>query len=365
MRTCCCIAALGFVAFLIPVCGAANGPETAERHQDAQSEVQSLEVTLSGWRGPESAGLLMAAEHGYFAEEGLEVSILSPSTPERPVEYVVNETDDIGVSHMPEVVLAKERGEPIVAIGSLIPEATAALIWLQGSNIQDVADLKGKTIAVPGVPFQADLLRNLLERVGLTLDDVTLEKVGYDLVSSLASGSADAIFGGSGNWEGVELESRGLKPVIARVGDYGIPPYEELVFIARTDRVEREPQTFRDFMSSLRRGTTAAVNDPEEAARLLDSSVEVNPETTPLEMEEALEATLPLLSRTGYMNPALAHDLVDWMHQQGIIRTEPPVGKLLTNRYLELEGLHLQQLLDPIASVLAAVARLAVAAERG
>ena len=32
------------------------------------------------------------------------------------------------------------------------------MIWLRGSGIESVADLKGKTIAYPGIPFQKDFL---------------------------------------------------------------------------------------------------------------------------------------------------------------------------------------------------------------
>jgi len=68
---------------------------------------------------------------------------------------------------------------------------------------------------------------------------------------------------------------------------------------------------------------------------VIDTAYETNPELSRKEMEAGVEATLPLLSRTGYMSPGKASRLVDWMHGQGLIQREPPPAALLTNRLVE------------------------------
>ncbi|MGN6815968.1 MAG: ABC transporter substrate-binding protein [Solirubrobacterales bacterium] len=286
-------------------------------------------MTLDGWEGPGTAGILMAEGRGYFADVGLRVDSLVPATPERSVEYVVNGTDDIGVAQEPQVVLAKDKGAPIVILGSLIPEPTAAMVWAKKSGIRDIADLKGKTIAIPGVPFQREFLEGILAKEGLRPGDVTIKVVGYKLVPALISGRADAIFGGSWNLEGVELESRGLEPVITRVQDLGVPAYDELVVIARTDRISEEPELGRDFMSAVARGTAAAVEDPEEVLSRLAGAVEANPATSEKALRAQVEATIPLLSESGEVSPQQARDLVDWMYEQGMIQRKVPVGTLI------------------------------------
>lgn len=352
------IALLGLVAFVISGCGGSGsgetgsstttgtvttaaktgstggtGAETTEfRHGSPHSPL--LALTLSGWRGPETAGLQMTEERDYFADAAIHGAILSPETPTRPIKYVVEETDDIGISHMPEVVLAKQRGAPIVAIGSLVPHPTAAMIWLRGAGIDGVADLKGKKIAIPGLPFQESFLQVVLARAGLTLKDVKVIEVEYNLVGNLANGRADAIFGGNWNFEGVELRERGLHPVVTRVDSLGFPDYEELVFFARTDRVAGEPQVYRSFFAALQRGTAAAIEDPTGAARAIVADFEGNPETSRREMEAAAQVTVPLLSRSGRMSYRRAERLVDWMHRKGLIREKIPPSEFLTNSYL-------------------------------
>jgi putative hydroxymethylpyrimidine transport system substrate-binding protein len=291
-------------------------------------------VALDGWRDPEMVGILMARERGYNEDAGLDVQTLSPASPTVNMQDVLSGFDDFGVSHEPEVVLAKEKGAPIVIVGSLVSHPTAAMVWLKKSKIGSIADLKGKTIAFPGLPSQKDLLQTILAQEGLTLDDVKLENAGTKLLSSLLSGHADAIFGGSWNVEGAELEARGLEPVIKRVEDAGVPPYDELVLIARSDLVAEDPQLVRAFVSAVLEGNAATVEDPEGTARVLDGAVESNPEAGLKETEAGVEATAPLLSEDGHVDPAQARALVDWMYEEGMIQKKVPTATLLTNAYL-------------------------------
>jgi ABC-type nitrate/sulfonate/bicarbonate transport system substrate-binding protein len=140
------------------------------------------------------------------------------------VTYVSTSTDDIGLTQEPQLAIAKEHGAPLVAVGSLISEPTAAMIWLRRSGIRGIADLRNKTIAVPGIPYQEEMLESVLARAGLKVEDVHVERAPYELVPTLLGEKADAIFGGSWNIEGVALRERGAKPVIRRVQELGIPP---------------------------------------------------------------------------------------------------------------------------------------------
>jgi putative hydroxymethylpyrimidine transport system substrate-binding protein len=331
--------ALGTAVVVLVGCGQESGETTAaSRPQPAQrskpaAPPQELSVTLDGYPGPQNVGFLMADARGYFDEAGLEVSVYTPALPGRPVPYVVDRTVDLSISHLPEVVLAQQRGAPVVAIASVVPRPTAAMIWLEESRIDGIADLKGKTIAVPGLTFQRSFLRSVLGRAGLTLADVQVRKVDYELVPALLNGRADAIFGGSGNVEGAELEARGSKPVVTSVRSLGIPDYEELVLIARRDRLAKDPRAIRSFLSALARGTAAAAANPRAASEtILTYDYEsIRPRPT----EAGVEATLPLLSRSGRMDPAQATQLVAWMRRQGEIRGKRPISALLTNDYVE------------------------------
>lgn len=312
--------------------GVGGGAEAGETHPVPPEQRQELNVTLDGWEGPETAGILMATENGYFNDGGLEVVSLVPATPGRSVRYVVDGTDVLGVAQEPQVVLAKEKGAPIAIIGSLVAQPTIAMIWTKKSGIGSVADLKGKTIAIPGLPFQRKFLEYVLAREGLTSADVTIEDVGYELVPALVSGRADAIFGGTWNLEGAELEARGEHPVITHAEDLGLPAYDELVVIARTERLSEEPRLARDFMSAVERGTAAAVEKPESLLDALAGAVEANPKISRSARVLQTDATLPLLTGETDVSSGQVESLVDWMYEQGMIKRKVPAAAFLTER---------------------------------
>lgn len=296
--------------------------------------LQEVTVTLDGYSGPENVGILMASWEDYFREAGLDVTTYSPSLPARPVLYTADGTVDVGVSREPELVRAQSRGVPVVAIGSLVSEPTASMIWLAKSGIKDVADLKGRTIATAGLPIQKEMLKSVLADAGLSLADVKLEKSDYDLVPDLAKGRVDAIFGASWNLEGIQLEEMGLDPVVTKVQDLGVPGYDEYVVIVRRDRLEKEPQLFRDFMAAVSRGAATAIEDPDLAFEAVNEDVEADFRVSPKVRKAQVEATLPLLSESGEMDSAQATALVDWMQQEGMIQKKIPVSELFTNEFL-------------------------------
>lgn len=290
----------------------------------------NFDIALDDWETPEVAGILMATKRGYFADSGLKVSMLAPPGPGGVIPDVVAGYDAIGVSHEPEAVLAREKGEPIVIVGSLVSRPTAAIIWLKKSKIGGIADLKGKTIAIPGLPFQESFLEKVLARGGLTLGDVKVESVANQMVPDLVSGRVDAIFGRS-NLQGAELEARGLEPVVTPVHDFGIPAYDEIVVIAQADCLSQKPRIFRKFLSAVARGTAAALEDPQGTADALEAEDEKNPEIGRKAMKAQIAATFPLLSKSGLVSPARARTLVDWMHEEGMTKRKVRVSKLLAD----------------------------------
>ncbi|HWO47998.1 MAG TPA: ABC transporter substrate-binding protein, partial [Solirubrobacterales bacterium] len=256
--------AVALALLLLGGCGEEDGGRTTEAKTTAApvekpepkpQNLRPLEITVDGYPNPDYAGLFLAQQRGYFEDAGLDLSIHTPILPSKALPYVAEGTVDLAVSHEPEVVLARERGVPVIAVGALLGRPTTALIWLKKSPIRAVADLAGKTVATEGLPYQESFLQAILAEEGLGLEDVKVVTVGYDLTSALESGRVDAIIGGSWNVEGLQVQADGPEPVVVPVADQGIDGYDELVLIARQDRLHRIGDKVRDFISALARGT--------------------------------------------------------------------------------------------------------------
>jgi putative hydroxymethylpyrimidine transport system substrate-binding protein len=311
-----------------------------EKSEDGGTEAQPLSLTLDFYPNPDHAGIYMAQKLGYFEEAGLDVSIDAPSDPAAPLKLVAAGQSDLAISYEPEVALAHEQGLDVIAIGALVDRPLTSMIWLQKSGIKGVGDLKGKTVATAGIPYQDAFLKTILSRAQLSPSDVRSVNVGFGLLPALLSDSAQAMLGGFSNVEGVDLRQRGKDPVVTPVDKLGVPTYDELVLVANRRSLEAEPDKFRLFMAALQRGTDAAMKQPNAATKAV---LEANDGLDPKLTEAEVEATLPLLAaRTpgqpfGYMDPAAWSTFAGWMRDNGLISSLPEPSELLSNNYLSGE----------------------------
>jgi putative hydroxymethylpyrimidine transport system substrate-binding protein len=308
-----------------------------EKSEDASTEAQALSLTLDFYPNPDHAGIYMAQKLGYFEEAGLDLSIGTPSDPAAPIKLVAAGQTDLAISYEPEIALAREKGLDVVAIGALVNRPLTSLIWLRKSGIKGVGDLKGKTVATAGIPYQDDFLTTILARAKLPPTATKNVNVGFGLLPALLGGNAEAILGGYSNVEGVDLRKRGKDPVVTPVDKLGVPTYDELVLVANRHRLEDEPEPFRLFIAALERGTEAAVKQPRAATKAV---LEANPDLDPKLTAAEIKATLPLLAARdngqsyAYMDPAEWRTFAGWMRDNGLIETLPEPAELLNNAYL-------------------------------
>jgi putative hydroxymethylpyrimidine transport system substrate-binding protein len=308
-----------------------------EKEEDLSAGTsQQFDLALDFYVNPDHAGVYMALQNGYFERAGLQVNPRVPSDPSAPIREVAAGRADLAISYEPEVLLAREQGLEVIAVAALVDEPLTSLISLPTGGIAEPKDLRGKTIATAGIPYQADYLETILSGAGLTLDDVSQVDVGLNLLPALLGGQADAILGGFRNIEGVDLTLRGDNPSVVPVNELGVPTYDELVLVANADVVEDDPEDVRLFIGALAKGTKDAVAAPQEAAEaILAAGNKLDPPLTRAEVD----ATLPLLAATpgepfGQMDSEEWKLFASWMAENGLIDEVPDTDEVLTNDLL-------------------------------
>lgn len=255
-------------------------------------EPQPFDLALDFYVNPDHAGIYEAIERGYFERAGLEVSPRVPSDPSAPIKEVAAGRADLAISYEPEVLLAREQGLDVIAVAALVDEPLTSLISLPAAGIAEPADLRGKTVATAGIPYQTDYLETIEAKAGLSPSDVSQIDVGLNLLPAVLGGKADAMLGGFKNVEGVNLQLRGESPLVVPVDQLGVPTYDELVLVASRDRVRDDPEELRLFIEALSKGTTDAAANPADATQLILKAGEgLDPKLTRAE----IDATVPLL----------------------------------------------------------------------
>jgi putative hydroxymethylpyrimidine transport system substrate-binding protein len=325
------------VAVALVVCAAALAAGCGEKSESTTpSNPQPFSVALDFYVNPDHAGIFEAIDNGYFKDAGLDVQPQTPSDPSAPIKEVATGRVDLAVSYEPEVLLAHDQGLPVKAVAALVPTPLTSMIWLKDSGIKGVKDLRGKTIATAGIPYQDAYLKTILDKAGLTTSDVNTVDVQQGLLPALIGGRAQAMLGGFLNVEGVDLQLAGKDPTVRPVDKLGIPTYNELVLVANSDTLDSESQNIRLFLDALQRGTEAAVADPASATKdILEAGKGLDPKTTAAEMRK----TLPLLAQKdakhyGYMDPNQWKQFAQFFADNGIIKALPSTEDVLTNDLL-------------------------------
>ena len=327
------------LAFAAPVLALATAIFAAcgEKEESLRSgEPEKLELMLDFFVNPDHAGIYTALEAGHFEEAGLEVTPRVPSDPAAPIKLVASGEVDLAVSYEPEVLLARDQGLPVVAVAAIVSEPLTSLISLPEAGIADPSDLRGKTIATAGIPYQDAFIGRILRDARVNADQVDQVSVGLGLEQAVLSGRADAMLGGFRNIEGVSLEERGENPRVVPADKLGIPTYDELVLVASSEQISEDPEPIRLFIAALERGTQEAVSDPKAATdAVLAAGDGLDPKLTAAE----IEATLPLLAPKrnkpfGHMDEAEWSEFAGFLADEGFIKARPEPGDGFTNELL-------------------------------
>jgi putative hydroxymethylpyrimidine transport system substrate-binding protein len=250
---------------------------------------------------------------------------------------------DIAISYEPELLLARDKGAQLVAVGALVQKPLTSLMAVGKANIRTPQDLRGKRVGTSGIPYQSAYLKTILETAGVDPGSVKETNVGFNLVPAMLSGKVDATLGAFWNYEGTDLQRRGRDPVIQRMEKLGVPTYDELVFIARRRDLDEEfGAKLRRFLQATARGHEALKADP---ATGVDGLLAADKGLDRGLQEAVVKATLPAFFPAdperpfGYQDPQEWQRYADWMLDEGLITRRQDAEQLMTNEFLPGEGL--------------------------
>jgi NitT/TauT family transport system substrate-binding protein len=146
------------------------------------------------------------------------------------------------------------------------------IVAKQSQNIRQPADLRGKTIAIPGLYGASYIgLRALLNAASLKESDVTLESVGYNQVETLSTDQQQAAVIYVTN-EPIQLEAQGYPVDVIRVADYLQLVSNGLITNEQTAR--DNPELVRAMLRATLKGIQATIDNPTDAYEISKKYVE-------------------------------------------------------------------------------------------
>jgi putative hydroxymethylpyrimidine transport system substrate-binding protein len=287
------------------------------------------------------AGIYATQGEGFFERAHLDVKLQTPSDPASVLKLLSAGRADLAISYEPDLLLAREQGMKVMAVGALANRPLTSLMSVGKHAITKPSQLRGTTVGTAGIPYQSAYLQTILREARVPRTTVKTVNVGFNLVPSMLSHRVDATLGAFWNIEGVELQRRKRKPKILHLEDLGVPTYDELVIVAREETVQHDGAMIRRFLQALARGTKALAERPDAG---LDPLIGANPDLDRPTAQAQLDATLPVLQAPdgkpyGWMEPAEWAAFARWMQQEGQLKTGAVVERAFTNEFLPGEGI--------------------------
>jgi len=283
-----------------------------------------MTVVLDWFVNPNHGPIIVAQELGFFAEAGLEVEVIAPADPSAPPKMAAAGQADLAISYQPQLHLQVAEGLPLKRVGTLVASPLNCLLVLQDGPVRSAADLKGRKIGFSVAGVEEAILSKLLGDAGLTLDDVELVNVNWSLSPSLMSGQVDAVIGAYRNFELNQMELEGVAGNCIYLEEAGVPPYDELIYVANSEEVDIE--AVGRFLKATEKATQFIVNHPQESWQVFSAtSEELQDELN----ERAWSDTIPRFAlRPAALDAGRYVAFESFLAEAGLIATTRPVSDL-------------------------------------
>ncbi|MGY4830643.1 ABC transporter substrate-binding protein [Sphaerotilaceae bacterium SBD11-9] len=252
-------------------------------------------VQLDWLPGGDKSFVYAGLKEGFFAAEGLEVSIVPGRGSADAITKVGSGAADVGFGGISALMMAAaESGVPVKAVMSLYSKQPDALFTTKGSGISSLKGAEGKTVATSTFSSSNTLWPVILEANGIDPSKVKLLKVDpATLAPMLAQGRVDATI----NWVTVGpafdsvLKQAGKELVVLPWSAAGLDGYGWSV-MAGDKIIKERPEVLKRYLRALNKALQFAIANPEKAAAGLKASV---PEADEAVLAREFRASIPLI----------------------------------------------------------------------
>lgn len=240
----------------------------------AANAADELTLQLKWVTQGQFAGYYVAADKGFYEEEGLDVTI-KPGGPDiAPPQVIAGGGADVIVDWMPSALASREKGVPLVNIAQPFQKSGMMLTCRKETGITSPEDFRGKTLGVWFFGNEYPFL-SWMSQLGIPTDGsdngVTVLKQGFN-VDPLLQKQADCISTMTYNeyWQVIDAGIPADELVVFKYEDQGVATLEDGLYVlessledpAMVDKLAR-------FVRASMKGWSYAAENPEEAADIV------------------------------------------------------------------------------------------------
>ena len=306
----------------------ASAVEPAAAQTAAVQPLTTVRIGLGYIPNVQFTPFYVANRLGYFKAEGLNVeyqhgyvSDLMPLLLQGKLDFVVGDPED--------AVFTRVAGQPVKYIMALYQKVPATVFSLASKNIRSAADLKGKTIGIPG-PFGQTYfaLGALLDAANLKESDVKLASIGFTQLEAVRGGRVDAAVGYVNN-EVVNLKAAGVP-----INTLDVTAAYPMVGVGlMTTEKNLSGDLAKKVVRASQRAMRLTINDPARAYK-----IGLNDFKSGGGSLAVLQASIPLMQSAltragglGYSDPAAWTKAIGYLQKQGKVPASAKASDFYSN----------------------------------
>lgn len=273
-------APLAATATLLAGCSGASADDTTSADAEGSaSDPTEVSVVLDWTPNTNHSGLYLALAHGWYADAGLDVTVIEPGETSGS-QLVAAGQADFAYSVAEGLLPARAAGADLVSVATIIEHNTSSLLSLASDDITRPRDLEGKRYGSYGSELETAIISALVACDGGDPDLVEhTPLVSDDFRIGLTEDQFDAAWVFDA-WDTVRLgEVDGLDVTTIAFRDWFdcIPNWYTPLLATSADLIDDDPSTVRAFVEATARGYAAAMEDPHAAAdALMDAAPELD-----------------------------------------------------------------------------------------
>lgn len=303
---------------------------------NAQEPLEQVSLQLKWKHAFQFAGYYAALELGYYAQAGLDVTLLELSDDTSPPEILLNGTAQYAVTGS-EIVIHRAQGKPLVALATIFQHSPYGFLVRADSGINRMEDFVGKRVMLNSGAQDADLQVALL-RAGLSAADYTRMPTSFDALS-LARFETD-VFNAYVTDQLFTLREQGIDGRYILPQLYGVDFYTDILATTE-DEIAGHPERVKAFRDASLKGWDYALNHIPEMIDLIllkFNTQQLSRAHLEYEANTSREMIQPLLVSIGYMNPARWESIRSIYVELGTLDTDSSITGLIyqeesTNSY--------------------------------
>lgn len=288
------------------------------------AKLDSVTLQLKWKHQFQFAGYYAAKEKGFYKEAGLDVNIVEATPGLDVAQEVISGRAQYGVGTS-ELILNRNRGNPVVVLGVIFQHSPLVLITLKESGIDNIHKLVGRKVMIE--PASAELFAYLYQE-GFTKKAFDLQSHTMD-IDELLSGKVDAMSTYLTS-DPYLLKKQGRAYIQFSPLMSGIDFYGDNFFTVESE-VNQHPQRVKAFREATLRGWRYAMQNPDEIIQLIYKNYSQHRSIEHLQFEAKTMRDLmqPELIDPGYMNIGRWEHIANTYHELALLPERFDVAPML------------------------------------